>query len=239
MSISRWLSARLILDRLMAIAVGVAIAPVVAIASLLVRRHDGERGLISVPRVGRNGKVFDMWKIRSMYVDNSDGRAGGAALTSSADSRVTPIGHWLRALHLDELPQIYNVARGQMSLLGPRPESPQFVDMDDPLWSDVLSVPPGIAGPTQIIAEVWEKQVIDRDRTGAAYARDVVPVKLAIDRWYVSTASLAGDFLIVRSLVANALGREATVLKKVVGGAVPESSVAIEANGPTADTQPE
>lgn len=239
MSVSRWLSTRLILDRILAIIVGVAVAPVVAIVSMLVRRHDGERGLIKVSRVGRNGKIFDMWKIRSMYVDNSDGRAGGAALTSSEDARVTPIGRRIRSLHLDELPQIYNVAKGQMGLFGPRPEAPQFVDINEPLWRDVLSVPPGIAGPTQIIVGDWEKVVIDQDESGDAYLSDVVPVKLAIDRWYVSQASIRGDFLIARSLVQNSLGREARRLKKVVRKAVAESCVVIDAVDPAPGMQPD
>lgn len=225
--ISRWLSIRLTLDRIIAVAAGIVIAPVVAVLAALVRRHDGSRGLIKVQRIGRNGEKFDMWKIRSMSVQSDDGRAGGAALTASADSRVTPIGRKIRALHLDELPQIYNVAKGQMGLLGPRPEAPEFVDMNDAMWRDVLSVPPGIAGPTQIIVGDWEKTVIDRDEAGGAYLRDVVPVKLAIDRWYVGNASPAGDLRVLASLALNALGREARGLKKVVGRAVGESAAAI------------
>ncbi|MGB3409608.1 MAG: sugar transferase [Microthrixaceae bacterium] len=220
------------LDRILAVIAGVALAPAVAVIAMLVRRHDGSRGLIKVQRVGRNGKLFDMWKIRSMSVQSTDGRAGGAALTASVDSRVTPIGRKIRALHLDELPQIYNVARGQMALLGPRPEAPEFVDMDDAMWRDVLSVPPGIAGPTQIIVGDWEKIMIDQDEAGGAYLRDVVPVKLAIDRWYVAKASPAGDLRVLSSLVINALGREARALKRVVGKAVSESAAAI---GPTVD----
>ncbi|MGB6057857.1 MAG: sugar transferase [Microthrixaceae bacterium] len=230
--ISRWLSIRLVFDRILAVVAGIAVAPAVAVLAMLVRRHDGSRGLIKVKRVGRDGKMFDMWKIRSMSVQSDDGRAGGAALTASADNRVTPIGRKIRALHLDELPQIYNVAKGQMALLGPRPEAPEFVDIDDAMWREVLSVPPGIAGPTQIIVGDWEKTVIDQDEAGGAYMRDVVPVKLAIDRWYVTKASPAGDLRVLSSLIVNALGREARGLKRAVGRAVSESAAAI---GPTVD----
>lgn len=226
--ISPWLRFRLKLDRLLGVVGSVILAPLILVLALLVRRQDGGRALIAVPRIGRNGGVFRMWKIRSMRIEADDGRARGAPLTGSRDPRITPIGRVIRTLHLDELPQIYNVARGEMILLGPRPEAPEFVDPDSPDWNQVLATPPGIAGPTQIIVGDWEKTEIDRDSNGNAYQEHVVPVKLAIDRWYLHNASPGKDLLILGSLFLNALHRESSSLKKYVGESVPEATVAIE-----------
>ena len=76
--------------------------------------------------------------------------ATGSAITAAGDSRVTPIGRRLRRTKLDELPQLWNVVRGEMALVGPRPEDPRYVDLSDPLQRVVLSVPPGITGPTAL-----------------------------------------------------------------------------------------
>jgi len=217
-----------VLDRAVAAVLAVLTAPVVAVLAVLVRRHDAGPSLITVPRVGRDGRTFDMWKLRSMRVASSDGRAAGAALTSTDDDRITPVGARMRSLHLDELPQLYNVVRGEMCLLGPRPEAPEYVD-DDPAWRDVLRVPPGIAGPTQLVVGDWERTEIDRDPGGDAYRRVVVPVKLGIDRWYVRRASPGLDLLVLASLALHILrsGKHPRLLR-LVGGAVPEAQQPLE-----------
>jgi lipopolysaccharide/colanic/teichoic acid biosynthesis glycosyltransferase len=225
---STWLSIRLVVDRILGGILAVLTAPIVGALAVLVRRHDGESPLITVPRVGVGGRTFDMWKIRSMRVDTADGHASGLSLTSTNDQRITPIGARMRSLHLDELPQLYNVARGEMCLLGPRPEAPDFVDLHNPVWQQVLTTPPGIAGPTQLIVGDWERSEIDKDTTGDAYQRVVVPVKLAIDRWYIMNASLRLDLLVITSLLRHVLpGGESKRLQEVVGSSVPESSLPI------------
>jgi lipopolysaccharide/colanic/teichoic acid biosynthesis glycosyltransferase len=198
---SAWLRARLVVDRVIAGVLLVCASPVIAVAAILVRRHDGGPSLIAVSRMGRNGDPIRMWKLRSMRADASDGTAAGVALTAANDQRVTPIGARLRARHLDELPQLYNVVRGEMCLFGPRPEAPGFVDLNDPLWQIVLCVPPGIAGPTQLIVGDWEREHITNDPSGTAYVDDVLPVKLAIDAWYVQQASARLDLQVMTSLL--------------------------------------
>lgn len=221
---SRWLRTRLVLDRLLAAVLVVLTSPIVAVLAVLVRRQDGGAPLIRVPRVGRGGRSFGMWKLRSMRVDTDDGRATGAALTTSDDDRITPIGARMRSLHLDELPQLVNVVRGEMCLLGPRPEAPDYVDMATDGWNQVLAVPPGIAGPTQLVVGDWERTQIDRDEQGDAYRRVVVPVKLAIDSWYVRDSSPGVDLLVLASLVRHVLpGTESPALLRRVGAAVPDA----------------
>jgi lipopolysaccharide/colanic/teichoic acid biosynthesis glycosyltransferase len=162
-----------------------------------------------------------------MSIASDGGLAGGASLTTPRDDRITPIGRWIRALHLDELPQLYNVAAGDMSLLGPRPEAPDWVD-DSPAWQEVLAVRPGIAGPTQLIVAEWERELIAAASDGSAYVSDVLPVKLAIDAWYVRHASPRFDALVISSLVERvALRRRARRLEALIGSNVGSASVPI------------
>ena len=189
-------------------------APVIAVLAAVVRRADGGPGLIAVPRVGRGGAVFGMWKLRSMRATHDDGSASGLRLTRAGDDRITPVGHVLRRLHLDELPQLWNVARGEMALLGPRPETPEFVDGADPAWQAVLAVPPGIAGPTQLVVGDWEGAIIAEDPDGDAYRQQVLPVKLGIDAWYVAEASPGLDAEVAWTLLRTVLpGRRPIGLK--------------------------
>lgn len=220
---SSWFRVRMVLDRVVAAVLLVPLAPVMGVLAFLVRRHDGGPGLIRVPRVGRGGRTFGMWKLRSMRVEQDDGMAAGVRLTGEHDDRITPIGVKLRAYYLDEMPQLLNVVRGEMSLLGPRPEAPEYVD-EGPAWTDVLAVPPGIAGPTQLVVNQWERAVITADPTGTAYEVDVVPVKLAIDRWYVKGSSPKLDTLVAITLLRRFMpGTGSYTLKKLVRREVPES----------------
>jgi len=226
---SAWLRARARVDRALGVVVSLVVAPVVGVLALLVRRQDGGPGLITVDRVGAGGRVFKMWKIRSMRMADPSGAAGGIALTSSADDRITPLGRRLRALHLDELPQIFNVARGDMLLLGPRPEAPVWVLPDDRNWDDVLAVPPGVAGPTQLIVGDWETTLIDEAPDGQVYLTDVVPVKQAVDAWYVRAAGPRLDLLVLVSLVTSvALDRAPVALERLVRAAVPAAARPID-----------
>jgi lipopolysaccharide/colanic/teichoic acid biosynthesis glycosyltransferase len=124
------------LDRVLAVILGVVLSPVVVVLAAVVRRHDPGPGLIRLARVGRNGQPFRQWKPRTMRMD--EGVASGQAITSAADPRVTPFGRRLRRYRLDEFPQLLNVVTGQMALVGPRPETPSYVDLGDSLWQEVL-----------------------------------------------------------------------------------------------------
>jgi len=196
-------------------------APLIGVLGWLVHRHDGGPALIAVQRVGRGGVPFGMWKLRSMRVATADGRAGGVGLTTARDDRITPIGRRLRALHLDEMPQLVNVVKGEMALLGPRPEAPEYVDAADDGWRAVLASPPGIAGPTQLAVGDWERDVITAVPDGSTYVEQVVPVKVAIDRWYVEHASPMIDALVVSGLMQHLMGRPAEQLLRRVRFAVP------------------
>ena len=135
-------------------------------------------------RIGRGGAEFAMLKFRKMRAD-----ASGPLLTIAHDPRLTRIGHVLARSKLDELPQLWNVLRGQMSLVGSRPESPEFVARHQEDYEAILSVRPGITGLSQL-AYAKESEILDQaDRVGHYLAR-VLPQKLRLDRVYAENRSL-------------------------------------------------
>ena len=221
---SRWLRLRSNLDRVAAALALAVLWPLIAALALAVRLSDRGPGFIGVQRMGRHGRPFTMWKLRSMRAEAPDGRARGISLTATNDTRITPIGVKLRAYYLDELPQLWNVVKGDMSLLGARPEAPEFVDLADPRWQLVLSAPPGLAGPTQLMVNDWERHLITACDAGSVYVDEVVPVKLAIDGWYLANSSLRLDTLVLLTLLRRfAPGTGPNTLKERIRRDVPES----------------
>lgn len=209
------------------------VAPLVGVLAVLVRRYDGGPPVIGIERIGRDGRPFRMWKLRSMRAEGADGRASGSALTSAGDDRITPVGRWLRALHLDELPQLVNVVRGEMTVLGPRPEAPEFVDPADPAWRAVLVAPPGLVAPTQLVVGDWERDVVAGSPDGSGYRDEVLPVKLALDRWYLEHATPAVDLLVVWSMVRKAVAEGLTPrLARRIAADVPSARPLLDGRRP-------
>lgn len=149
-------------------------------------------------RVGKDGRLFAMYKFRTM-------RAGadrqGPAVTGAADSRVTPSGRILRRAKLDELPQLLNVMRGEMSLVGPRPEAPRYVELYDARQRQVLTVRPGITGPTQLVYR-YEEQMLHHEDVEQHYVAEIMPRKLEMDLEYVRTRSFVGDLRLLLATIA-------------------------------------
>ena len=150
-------------------------------------------------RIGKGGLVFEMLKFRTMKRD-----AEGPPLSAAGDERYTPLGRRLALSRLDELPQIWNVIKGDMRLVGPRPEVEGFVAAYAGEYEHILSVPPGLTGPAQV-EYAWEgeelakAQAVDRARV---YRESIQPYKLAIDLAYVQQHGVMGDLtLLVRTLV--------------------------------------
>lgn len=143
-------------------------------------------------RIGRDGRPFMMFKFRKMRRG-----ATGSPLTYQDDERLTPIGDTLVHLRLDELPQVWNVIRGEMRLVGPRPELAEFVDRHSEAYSSILAVAPGITGVSQL-AFVEERQLFTDPETALArYGEDVLPLKIAMDMRYVRSRSFVGDLAIL------------------------------------------
>ncbi|MGE0433706.1 MAG: sugar transferase [Planctomycetota bacterium] len=166
-------------------------APVIALIALAIKLDDPGPVFFRQTRVGKGGRPFLMLKFRKMPVVM---RAQGPMLTRRFDPRLTRVGRWLERTKLDELPQLFNVLRGDMSLIGPRPEVERFVNMADPRWQRVLQVPPGIFGLTQMRyrneSELYPTQCDDIE---AWYRHEILPAKLESDMDYVSRAGLVAD----------------------------------------------
>jgi lipopolysaccharide/colanic/teichoic acid biosynthesis glycosyltransferase len=144
-------------------------------------------------RVGLHGKRFIALKFRTMRASSD---RDGPRITAIDDRRITRSGRWLRESRLDELPQLWNVLLGEMSLVGPRPEDPYFVAMYTAEQRAVLSVKPGITGPAQLVfrAEATSLAFSEADQ---AYASRVLPAKVAVDLEYIRTRTLRGDLMIL------------------------------------------
>jgi lipopolysaccharide/colanic/teichoic acid biosynthesis glycosyltransferase len=152
-------------------------------------------------RVGARGRSFTCYKLRTMKV-----RDDGPRLTLYDDTRVTRVGRWLRRYRVDELPQLWNVARGEMLLVGPRPEDPRFVDLTNPLHRLVFTTTPGITGLTQL-AFADEADMLDTADPERHYREVILPQKLALDADYLRRRSTSLDLWILGRTLLTAIGR--------------------------------
>jgi lipopolysaccharide/colanic/teichoic acid biosynthesis glycosyltransferase len=162
-------------------------SPIWAVVAVTIRATSPGPVLYRAQRVGRNGSPFTVFKFRTMRTDMP-----GAPITASGDPRITPIGRLLRRTKLDELPQLINVVRGEMSLVGPRPEDPRYVALYDERQRRVLAVPPGITSPASI-AYRHEESLLVGSNAEERYVQDVMPAKLEIELAYIEGRSLWRD----------------------------------------------
>lgn len=124
-------------------------------------------------RMGRGGRRFTLYKFRSMRIN-----AGGVNLTARDDCRLTAAGKYMRRYKLDELPQLWNVVRGEMSLVGPRPEVAEYVDLENPLWREILEIRPGITDPVALRLRNEETLLASVADKEAFYTEILQPYKL-------------------------------------------------------------
>jgi lipopolysaccharide/colanic/teichoic acid biosynthesis glycosyltransferase len=142
-------------------------------------------------RVGRNGKLFKMLKFRTMY--ETPESYSGPSITGNGDTRITPFGGWLRDTKLNELPQLWNVFIGEMSLVGPRPEVPEVVEeWPEDVRNEVLAVRPGITSPASVVYRNEEK-MLESDNILDSYMKKILPDKLRLDQLYVRNFSVLSD----------------------------------------------
>jgi sugar transferase (PEP-CTERM system associated) len=160
-------------------------SPLMLLTALAVRLSSKGPILYRQRRVGHDGHLFTLCKFRSMYVDAEE--RTGAVWAKIDDPRITPIGRWLRRLRLDELPQLWNVVKGEMSIVGPRPERPEFVELLSqriPYYRQRLAVKPGITGWAQINHKYGDTEL------------DAL-IKLEFDLYYIKNLTPALDFYII------------------------------------------
>jgi lipopolysaccharide/colanic/teichoic acid biosynthesis glycosyltransferase len=174
--------------------------PILA-ATALAMRASGDNGpfLYRAPRVGEGMRRIEILKIRTMVPG-----AAGHALTVAGDGRVTRVGRVLRRYRIDELPQLINVLRGEMSLVGPRPEDPRFVDPRDPLHRRVFSARPGITGLAQLTFHDEAARLTDGD-VEEHYRTAIQPEKLRLDADYLDRQSVRLDLEIILQTVRTVI----------------------------------
>ena len=179
----------------------VMVAPLITLAVIVIAVTSPGPVIFRQKRMGRKGRPFTMYKLRTMRVMNS-----GPQVTAGDDVRITPIGKFLRKTKLDELPELWNILKGDMSLIGPRPEVPRYVDLGDPMWRLVLEARPGIADPMTLRLRNEEALLVevegDRERF---YLETLQPFKLEGYLNYLQARSWRSDLKVLwQTIVAVA-----------------------------------
>ena len=145
-------------------------------------------------RVGKNGKLFVLYKFRSMKVSDFSERG---SFEPGEISRITSVGKFLRKTKLDELPQLINVLKGEMSLVGPRPEIEKWVAVYPERWEKVLSIKPGITDNASILYQREESLLAESDDPETTYKEIILPKKLDLYEEYVLNNSFLGDLKLI------------------------------------------
>ena len=185
--------------------------PLIAIVSLLVVLDSRGPVFYRATRVGRDGRDLRMLKFRKMHHN-----ASGAPLTMSEDARFTRIGRLLARTKIDELPQLWHVLRGEMSIIGPRPEDPGFVAERPDDYDEILRVRPGITGLSQI-AFAEESEILCKVDPLSHYRSRIFPQKIKLDRMYAASPSLRMDFRILFWTCAAVLLRRQVAVHRETG----------------------
>ena len=192
--------------------------PVLFVVAVLILWDDGPPVCFSQMRVGRRGKLFRIWKFRTMRASSQ-----GSVITAAGDGRVTRMGSALRRCKLDELPQLFNVLKGDMSLVGPRPEVPECVRLEAPIWQAVLQVRPGVTDLATLLYRDEEKLLgVSCDPT-ALYRETVLPAKLVLNLRYLRSRSFWRDLKLIYLTVCYSLFPERfdpDLIKRTVGTGV-------------------
>ena len=197
----------------------VLLAPLLALLALLVKAEDGGPVLFKQERVGYRGRRFRIWKFRTMV---PDAERRGLPLTVGRDPRVTRIGAWLRRLKLDELPQLFNVLRGDMSLVGPRPDVPGYVALYRAPERRVLELVPGMTDEASI-RYLGEGTLLAASPDPEPYYLEVIaPEKIRLSLEYAARATVWTDLLMIIGTLRHLYwARAGTELPAALGRADP------------------
>jgi len=176
------------------------LSPLFLLLPILIKLSSRGPVLYSQGRVGLNGTTFHILKFRSMHVGAD---SAGPALTCAGDRRITPIGRWLRRSKLDELPQLWNVLIGDMSLVGPRPEHPLYVRSYNPEERRVFAIRPGITDSASIFYRHEEDLLQSVSDFENFYREVVLPHKLSLNLAYVDNITVAGDLSLICQTITS------------------------------------
>lgn len=179
-----------------------ALSPVLLAAMIWIRLDSPGPVFFLQDRIGREGRRFRIFKFRTMV---TDAEKTGTQITIGDDPRITRSGRWLRRLRIDELPQLLNVIRGEMSIVGPRPEVPRYVELYTPDQRRILAFRPGLTSPATIEFRN-ESSLLSRQTDPERYYREhLIPAKIATDLDYSLKAGLISDMFILLTTVRKLL----------------------------------
>lgn len=168
------------------------LSPVLLVVSVLVAVTSPGGVFFRQKRIGKDGRPFRIFKFRSMRKDNA-----GLKITTGNDSRITPVGRFLRKSKIDELPQLINVLVGDMSFVGPRPEVADYVNLYTPYQRQVLLVRPGITGLASIRFRNENDLLTASDDPNRTYVEQIMPRKIDLDLEYIPHASVFYDIKLI------------------------------------------
>ena len=192
-----------ILDVIFALAGLLFSFPIILVLSLLVKSSSPGPVIYSQKRVGLHGTLFNIYKFRSM-VTNAD--TIGTSITAGNDPRVTKIGSFLRKTKLDELPQLWNVLKGDMSFVGPRPDVPEIVNNYSPDMKKILDIRPGITSIATLYLRNEEDLLSLADNPDKAYMDIFIPAKVKLAMKHVEKKSILFDFKILAKTIFTLMG---------------------------------
>lgn len=170
----------------------VVTAPLWIAAAVLIKIDSPGPILFRQIRIGRRGKGFTLLKFRSMYVSEK-----GALVTAAGDNRISRVGKLIRRTKIDELPELWNILRGEMSIVGPRPEVPALVDLNDPMWQKILEVNPGLTDPVTLQLRNEEELLAQSSDREEFYKNVLQPYKLRGYVYFVQNRTWKQDVSII------------------------------------------
>jgi lipopolysaccharide/colanic/teichoic acid biosynthesis glycosyltransferase len=177
----------------------ILLSPLFVAASVLIKLDSRGPVFFSQERVGRHFKPFRIYKFRTMTANWQD---NGTLITVGGDKRITRVGHVLRRYKIDELPQLFNILRGEMSFVGPRPEVREYVQLFRADYAKLLSVRPGITDPASLTYSEEEKVLASSSNWEKNYVGNILPDKIALSLRYVENRSILTDMrLVLRTIL--------------------------------------
>lgn len=192
------------LDVVAAVVGLLVLAPLFAVVALLIRLDSRGPVFFRQERIGKGFRPFQIYKFRTMV---KDAPSKGGALTASGDPRVTRIGNVLRQTKIDELPQLINILRGDMSLVGPRPEVRRYVELFRANYTTILAVRPGITDPASLKYRDESAILARADDPEQEYIQRVLPDKLRLGEEYVRHCSLRSDLVLIFKTILAVMPR--------------------------------
>jgi lipopolysaccharide/colanic/teichoic acid biosynthesis glycosyltransferase len=190
----------------------IALSPLFGIVAAAIAWEEGGPVFYTPRRVGLHGKIFRIYKFRTMV---RDADKMGPGITGQEDRRITRVGGFLRHYKLDEFPQLINVIRGDMNLVGPRPEDPRYTGTYDAAQLEIFRVRPGMTSPASLQYRN-ESTMLDGDNVEDMYVSTILPAKLRIDLDYFKGNTLASDFRLIARTVSVVFHGRTSVLSVVL-----------------------